>query len=250
MIYNEDIDNVSCLAAAIESQMVCDIVVCDNSTVPNDNAQKAAAIGVTYVSMHGNKGLSVAYNIGISYCGGDVICVFDDDTTVTSYYFEALETLDTVKDWDIALPLVMAKGRILSPSEFNGFYSKSFSDVLEIKISERMSGINSGMVIKRKVFDSVRYDEHLFLDLIDHRFIQDARNQGYRIIFFPDMVLKQSYSFQSDSENQAYFRFQIFLKDAEYFYSTSFAKRAYFIIWALSRRMKFCVKFKTLRFMC
>lgn len=248
VVYNQTVDEILCLEPALSAPSVGQVVVCDNSTCDNDNAERAERLGITYLDMHGNAGLSKAYNAGVTKCTGDVICIFDDDTTVQQDYFDAVASLwNSSIAWDIALPLVMDGTEILSPCLFNGFRSRAFSSLTQIKDSLRMSGINSGMAIKRSLFSRVAYDESLFLDLVDHRFIEDARNAGASIAFLDGPVLHQEYSLRSDSYDAAINRFGIFEKDAKTFYSDTALRRLYCSLMLAQRRLKLVSRYGIVR---
>ncbi|PKD10924.1 glycosyltransferase [Bifidobacterium longum] len=244
VVYNTSIDSVPVISKALENQYVSDIVVCDNSTLTNMNSVKAAELGLTYVSMQGNRGLSVAYNAGIEKAEGDVICVFDDDTFVPDDYFDKVEKLkNSDKHWDIALPAVISNDRILSPCIFKGYRSHLFTSREDIKDDLFLSGINSGMAVKKEVYSRTHYNESLFLDLIDHQFIMDAKKNGAAVVFLDGPVLKQSYSLDVDSKMSACKRFKIFSHDASYFYSSSMLSCLYCKIMLLIRRIKIFLRY-------
>lgn len=250
VVYNQSLDDIVCLGAALAAPQVSQVVVCDNSTIANDNEVRAAERGVTYVSMGGNAGLSVAYNKGVERCDGDVVCVFDDDTAVGADYFEAVAALEESPEaWDIALPLVMAGEDVLSPSTFDGLWSRPFLDAGEIAGARDISGINSGMVVRREAYSKARYCEDLFLDLVDHRFLQDAKESGLRIVYLEGPVLRQSYSLESDDADAALARLRIFSRDARAFYSGSLARVVYCRAMLLARRVKLAVRYRSPRFL-
>lgn len=250
VVYNEKIDTIACLSSLISAPPVVQVVICDNSTMVLGNEKLAEQYGFIYCSMGGNVGLPRAYNHGISLCDGDVVCLFDDDSEIREGYFGELERRYSENpDWDILLPRVDASGIRLSPCVFNGHRPIAFTG--DVKPAENLAftGINSGMAVKRHVFDVVRYDERLFLDLVDHRFCLDARACGYTIEYCPTMRLSQSYSLDTDSANQALRRLKIFEKDARVFYSESLSGRLYCLAMLFYRRLKLSRKYRTLSFL-
>lgn len=248
VLYNSGIDDVPVLETALRSQYVDDVIICDNSDRYNDNAEQAEHKGITYIAMNGNQGLSKAYNAGVKHCHGDVVCVFDDDTQVGDDYFTAVFDLTTTsRRWDIALPLVMAGNKVLSPSHFERHRTVPIDPSHMGNMSD-ITGINSGMAVRRTLYDHILYDSDLFLDLIDHQFIRDARKAGARIVMLEGPVLQQSYSLTTDSMHSALKRFKIFEKDAKRFYSNSFEDKLYCHVMLLGRKLKLCMKYKTLEF--
>lgn len=249
VVYNEHIDLIPAIVSALSSPEISQVIVCDNSTLPTDNESKALGMGIEYVPMLGNKGLAAAYNEGAHRCTGDALCLFDDDTEVGEDYFTAVSLLlESERGWDVALPLVMNGESVLSPCVFSGYKSHEFSQPDDVRIRDDLSGINSGMVIRRRLFDAVMHDAGLFLDLVDHKFILDVKEQGGRIVYLDGPVLRQNYSLETDSVDSSLARFFIFERDARYFYSTSLSKRFYCEAMLLLRKIKLCVRFKTIRF--
>lgn len=238
--YNCAIDEIPCLKSTLASPSVGQVIVCDNSTEQNCNAERAEELGITYLPMEGNVGLPKAYNAGVEECGEEILCIFDDDTRVGTDYFDAVAELsNSSRKWDIALPLVMDGSDILSPCIFKGYRARPFLNSAQIKSSDNLSGINSGMVIKREVFSTIQYDERLFLDFVDHRFLQDARNLGMSIVYLDGPVLQQDYALSSDSPDTASRRLCIFEKDAKVFYEDSMPRRLYCNAMLIYRHIKF-----------
>lgn len=249
VLYNQSLDEVSCIEAAMGSDAVCQVIACDNSTETNDNSKIAQKLGVDFVDMGGNKGLPAAYNAGVARCTGEVVCIFDDDTVVGQSYFQAISDLwDSDDRWDIALPLVIAGDQILSPCKFDGYRARSFSNPEQIRDGAKLSGINSGMAVKRRVYDVVCYDEGLFLDLVDHQFISSARNAGFNVTYLEGPVLRQDFSLATDSANAAARRFSIFERDAKHFYSGTLTKSLYCAVMLKLRRRKLRRKYGAVAF--
>ena len=249
VLYNGSVANIRCLDCAMRSPYVKDVVVCDNSTRVNDNAAEAVSLGVSYVPMGGNKGLPAAYRRGVAESRGDVVCIFDDDTSVDLSYFEAVsDAFEKSGDLDIALPLVMADDFVLSPCRFNGIWAKAFSSVRDIHDSDVLSGINSGMAVRRAVFARVRHDERLFLDFVDHRFVGDARKAGMKISYLDGPVLHQDFSLGSDTQGQAAARYRIYKADSKVFFSDSLPKRICGFLLRVYRGAKLSLRYGTIFF--
>ena len=80
----------------------------------------------------------------------------------------------------IFLALVYDALGLLSPSMINGLSERRASSIAEIT-QINITGINSGMAIRREVFCDYRYDERYFLDYIDHAFLRDLMNRNDHI---------------------------------------------------------------------
>ena len=124
--------------------------------------------------MNGNKGLSKAYNAALNQISDDCqfICLFDDDTNISKEYFDKSLEYMNVEEADIFLPIVKTETKVLSPCQFKN------KKVIEVRNSNEIdkkyiSGINSGMIIRKTVFDDFKYNENIFLDYIDHYFMKE-----------------------------------------------------------------------------
>ena len=145
VVYNQTVNDVPVINAALNAFVRPEIIVCDNSTREYGNRAICETLGVCYVDMAGNKGLTAAYRAGIERCHGDLVCLFDDDTEVDQDYFTALDGLDVSSpDWDVYLPLVLSGDSVLSPCTFDGFRAHPFPDIDSVSDCSELSGINSG----------------------------------------------------------------------------------------------------------
>lgn len=247
--YNVCISSIPVLKAAESSPSVNQIIICDNSTDCRQNESLSHGSAIEYVPMNGNKGLAAAYQEGVRHSNGDIVCLFDDDTAVGEDYFAAVASLaDSEKTWDVALPLVMSGSTVLSPCMFSGFKARAFRDSESVMETSSLSGINSGMAVKRSLFDYVQHDRSLFLDLIDHQFISDAKRTGAHVVYLSGPTLNQDYSLESDSAESALRRLAIFEKDARTFYASSPVKRLYCEAMLAVRKAKLCLRYKSFVF--
>ena len=103
-----------------------------------------------------------------------------------------------------------------------------FKDEQEALLYNRrdITAINSGMAIKLNVFDNYCYDEHIFLDGVDHNFMRDMNIQKRMIKVFP---YRCTHEFSGDSKpsmQSALTRFQIFARDSRISYFFIAGKRA------------------------
>lgn len=220
------------------------LIVCDNSTKEFHNKEIVEKDGYTYVSMHGNAGLSKAYNAAldsISKKEGYVI-LMDDDTNFSDHYYACLQS--SLQDGDIYLPIVTCDSGMLSPCRIkNGIVSIAKS--LPIPKSE-MSAINSGMCISLRLFENYRYDERLFLDYVDHKFMNDFRDAKIEIL---DTKIIQEFSSDVNSKESAKIRFKIFIRDSKFFYLDYLKKKWSFAFVVTKRKIRLCLQYKDLWFL-
>ena len=230
------------------------LIVCDNSTITNDNKRLVENDGNIYLCMHGNIGLSKAYNKAIDYIMDnlfeecDYIVLMDDDTYFPEEYFNELNKKISNSNIDIYLPVVFdetGNAGYLSPSIMKRGYCHRAKDIKSINKDE-LCGINSGMVIKNDIFDNYRYNEEIFLDYIDHNFIRDMRSRGKRIDIL-ETKLTQCFSSSSDTKQSAEKRFKIFKKDINVFYKKGLSNRFLYHYILFRRRINLFERFRDLK---
>lgn len=227
------------------------LIVCDNSTIVNDNKSLVERDGNIYLSMHGNIGLSKAYNKAIDYLMDEIydefdyIILMDDDTYFPEEYFNELNKKVINSNVDIFLPVVFdetGNAGYLSPSIMKKGYCHRAKDIKSIKQNE-LCGINSGMVIKKEIFEDYRYNEKIFLDYIDHNFIRDMRLRRKKVDVL-ETKLTQCFSSSSDSKPSAEKRFKIFKKDINVFYKNGFINRLLYHYILFRRRISLFERFQ------
>lgn len=200
------------------------LIVCDNSTSINNNRNIVEKDGYAYINMCGNKGISKAYNKAIELIPKDInnyICLLDDDTKITIEYIEKVSNFLKNNKADVFLPIVKTKERLLSPCKFYKNKIYQVMDVKDIALSE-ISAINSGMVIRSTVMKKIRYNENLFLDYVDHEFIREVKNNGFKIMVMNDVVLYQNFSMEENNYESAYNRLCILNRDLKEFYKSDY----------------------------
>lgn len=201
VIYNKDCEDSPSFKYALANHSLLKIIVVDNSEIKTNNEVYCSQKGIPYISMNGNAGLSKAYNKALEYIKDNkgFIIWADDDTSFPYNYLEDMLALMNNNHLSVGLPLVMTSDHIYSPSIFDKYgipkRIKSLTD-----LSERLTGINSGMIVDLDVYSSYRYDEEMFLDFIDHDFCW-ACNKAGRTIGFTNRVILQQESFFSSKLN-------------------------------------------------
>ncbi len=228
-------DSVTC-QALIKAQIPTLLV--DNSTEPNDNAAYAASVGMLYHSMGGNAGLPKAYNCAVRLLAtqADVLCLFDCDTTLSADYWDVLRAaLSAHPAQNLFVPRVMDAKGLLSPCRIRGCRVTRIADPLAVKAKE-LTAINSGTAIRMQAFQSLSYDEAMFLDYVDHAFFREARRQGTFLTVL-DTVLQQDFSGNETTDLAAMRRrFSIFQRDFAYFCKEHWYTRLYAWFYIRKRR--------------
>lgn len=251
VIYNTACqDSPTCRALQKLSDIT--VLIYDNSTKNFGNREFCESAGWVYLGGQGNLGLSKAYNACIDYLKdgnkADMLCLFDDDTDLEPAYFDALEKARQ-KGGRIFVPAIFAGGALISPCILDAAYRvRMFADAAEAKAytGETLSAINSCMAIDLEIFDDFRYDENIFLDGIDHNFIQAMKARGEKIHM---MDYRCSHAFsgvEKPPKAAALVRFQIYAKDYAYILREN--KAAYYRLVG-KRALRLTAQYKTLAFL-
>ena len=196
------------------------VIIVDNSTADYHNKELAEMAGWIYINMGGNMGLAKAYNRAVDVIADEdaLICLFDDDSEVEEEYFDKIKkAVSQDLEAKVFLPLIYDPLGLLSPSIIKGCDVDRAGDIADVT-PENITGINSGMVIRRKVFKDYRYDERFFLDYIDHGFLRDMKSKNYKIAIMDIKLYHQTF-FESDNPDidAVIKRHKIFKKDFRFF---------------------------------
>lgn len=227
------------------------IIIFDNSTKNLKNKDFCDANNIEYYSLNKNVGLSKAYNYVISKINvspDNYLMILDDDTSLNDNYFEEVFKSTKNGEYDLYLPIIEANKKIISPSniQFN-CRVKGISNIKKINMN-KITAINSGMVVRTSVYNNITYNEKIFLDYVDHDFMKNIRKNGYRIKML-DSVIKQDFSRNEKGElTSELFRFKIYKKDFK-IYCKDCKNIPFYYINTFKFSLKQCIKHKTLRFL-
>lgn len=224
------------------------VIVYDNSQEKylKKNKLQSEENGYEYITNGENVGLSRAYNSIIEIIQKKenefYISWFDDDTTIPESYFEEMEQWVQKEKFDLLLPVVIDNGGVLSPSYiWAGFYPRRIKKIENIK--GNITAINSGLCVSWRVYKKVKYDENLFLDYVDHVFVNDAKREGFSLKVV-NAVINQSFSETlARNKKQVESRFAIYAKDFSNAYHSPLAK-----MFLMIRGARRSVKYRTVSF--
>ena len=181
VIYNKEITQSITCERIKQIAPDVDILVVDNSEENNINGEKCKELGIRYLSMGGNKGLSKAYNEAINHSSeSSMIILFDDDTEVSEEYFKELDNkVSKYSDIDIFAPIIRGQDEVIySPNEFN-FLRNHYITSADQDVSQNVfNAIASCLAIRMRVFDNYRFNEKLFVDQVDQYFFCEQRKLG------------------------------------------------------------------------
>ena len=246
VVYNKDIAS-SKSYDFIKNYSSIKLIVCDNSTIENKNEEKVLNDGNMYISMHGNKGLSKAYNKAlknIPYSKDDYVLLLDDDTTLTNEYIQTVfRSIETKKD--VYIPIVKTSNMLMSPVISKDGCICPIKEIDQIHDS-KISAINSGMLICTDVFNDYQYPEQMFLDYVDHAFMFEM-NRRHKQMEVMNITVFQSFSVDEFNKIAEKNRFKIFKKDIAYYYKELVKNRKFYLYILLKRKIRLIFKYRDVR---
>ncbi len=245
VIYNKSLEG-SITYNCIKDNGKIPVIVYDNSENDYGNSSFAEENGIVYYTQNVNVGLSKAYNYVIDkmdFKNDDYVMVLDDDTEITEEYLNDVFTAINKHEYDIILPIVRSGKHIISPANVQfGCRVKAVDNVSKIDPS-RITAINSGMVISSKVYKSIRYDEELFLDYVDHIFMREVRKKKCST-YIMNSVINQNYSRDQKQEFEAVKRrYEIFKRDY-YAYCRKCNKKLFYFLSITKLKIKYSIQYK------
>lgn len=224
LLYNTKIeDSITCKKIEEANCENLKIIIIDNSTIELNNEEACKLKNYQYLSMNGNKGLSIPYNKAIDYIiniekadENDYVIWLDDDTEITKEYFDKLEeAIETNPNVDIFAPIIYGQdGVIYSPNNARYIKNKLVSNEDEVDNITKYNAINSCLCVKIKIYNNYRYDETLFLDQTDQNFFDDMRER--KVSFYTiKTIIHQNFSQRGDNldPKKMLVRYEIRTKD-------------------------------------
>ena len=190
LLYNTRVeDSITCKSIENINCENLTVIIIDNSTIKLNNEEICKNKKYEYISMNGNKGLSIPYNRAITYIKNikkadenDYVIWLDDDTELTKEYFEILnKSIVNNPEVDVFAPIIYGQdGVIYSPNSSRYIKNKLIKNENEIYRITKYNAINSCLCVKLSIYSKYKYDERLFLDQIDQKFFDDMRKKNVK----------------------------------------------------------------------
>lgn len=161
----------------------------------------------SFVNGKGNDMLAKAYNAGIAIAkaeGCEWILLMDQDTPFGKNYFEkACHFIENAGDCDMAVPTIMAGGKVASPTYYHptiGPYLIT-TPLTKIGKSEKyVTAFNSGAVLRVSAIEELGgFNEEYPLDALDNWYFHNLRKNGH-FTHVMDCQLTQNLSLNNPSE--------------------------------------------------
>ena len=228
ILYNEVVTKIQSLETFRQAMSLfgAKILIMDNSTneeIRKINSFESEKIKFTYFSNDGNIGLSRAYNNAINYASNfeDYWMMLADDDTYFSmdYLNNVYRTISNDSDIDIFTGIVKVSGNVFSPKNKLSFSGTAQLFIEKPGVYSNIFPVNTGLVIHKCVFDKIgKYDENLFLDMIDFNFANQLTSEGINLIKVIEGEISQSFSgYERGNYKGQMVRYSIFKKDFSYF---------------------------------
>lgn len=175
-------------------EKVDEIIVVDNgSNIETINMLKSLESEIKVIYLNENKGIALALNKGIEYCiekGYEWVLTLDHDSIVTECMINNM--LNCYENLDNNLKKKVAMLVPIHVEEKECFNNKnSINEKGNVNsYNEVLTEITSGALTKTKVYEEFsKYDEKLFIDLVDHDFCLKLNKNGYKIIQVDSAIL-------------------------------------------------------------
>lgn len=230
------------------------IIVFDNSDKDLGNENYCNKKQIQYYTMKKNIGLSKAYNYVINKLEEEkregFMLLLDDDTELNEQYInEIISRTEKDRKSEIIVPIVKSNDKIISPSNIiHGCRVKSIKDINEIDIN-RITAINSGMVVNLEVYKKIKYNEKMFLDYVDHEFCKEARKNNIKIDVL-ETELKQSFSREDKTIElkNVLKRLKIYKKDFKIYCYENVNGSFYYFLNILKLILIYTIRYRSFRF--
>lgn len=244
VIYNKSINDSITYNTIKKYLDRINLIIFDNSTKDFDNESFCKNKHIKYYTFKKNIGLSKAYNYVIDKIiknENNYIIILDDDTNLKIEYMDEIFQKINEKDYDVFLPIVMSNKKIISPSNTQfDCRVKQIKNLDEININ-KITAINSGMIVKTSVYNHILYNEDMFLDYVDHDFMSKIRKKGMKIKILNSKILQNFSRDEVKSKEQYNFRYKIYKKDFK-IYCKIRRKMLYYYINIFKYKITNCLK--------
>ena len=171
------------------NKLVDEIIVVDNGS--NDetiNMLKGLENKLTLIKLEENKGIAYALNRGIEYAenkGYSWVLTLDHDSTPDENMLNSmLNTYNSLNEEEKQKVVMITPKHIEEKVTEDLAKEESYEYVL--------TEITSGALTKTSYYKDNKYDEKLFIDLVDHDFCLNINRGGHKIIRVNNAILKHN----------------------------------------------------------
>ena len=224
VLYNKnilDIGSLDVFRTFCTKHDECRILIIDNSDDDyfNENRYKAKNIPyVIYIKSSHNIGLSVAYNNALTYIRNRNeiygIMLADDDTLFSIQYLENAYFELNRGRYHIISGVVYAKEQPLSPIRKNRIFNNKKNFIVRKGIYRNIYCINSGLVLDSHICRDLKFNESIFLMMVDYWLMDYLIYKNRNVICIVDGSIAQNYSvYEKQKYEKQIERYKMFKKD-------------------------------------
>ena len=185
ILYNPEDEIALNIASYVE--LVETLYVVDNSTHHNKNLIEDITnkyTNVEYINNNDNLGIATALNIACDKAiedGFEWILTMDQDSQFINFE-HYLQCFYKVANDDVAITAVHAT-----------WHPEAVQQQGSCEYEEKNLVITSGNLLNLNLFKQIGgFEDKLFIDMVDHDYCLKARSLGYKILYFPNVLLKHS----------------------------------------------------------
>ncbi len=241
---------ISLNKALAYSSAKLDMLIYDNSPVPQFISEDSANINIEYISDISNGGVSKAYNIGSEIAkkkNKKWLLLLDQDTSLPVNAINIYSDFMKIGTC-IGAPVLLSNDRCVSPCLFKWGRGKALKNYkLGKNEFKNLSLLNSGLLIPLKLFNAAGgYNEKIALDFSDHYFIESIKKIT-PYFYLLDIDCAHTFSALESDENKIYVRFIYYLKGAVEYNRRNYSSA--FGLMVLFRTLKLTLRFRSFIFL-
>lgn len=208
VIYNANISESVTFNNIVNAKLeYCRIIVMDNSDNIDfkvKNKETCKSNSSTYIDMGGDLGLSKAFNAGIDYLyeqsvsQSDIVVFLNDDTDITKEFLLELPKIALKEtEFDVFAPIMQGQNGILYSPARQGFFKNKYPKTIDEEIPQnKFFAIASCCSCRLSIFNDYRFDENIFMDVIDNDFCYEQRKKGTKF-YKINVVIQQKFFLKS-----------------------------------------------------
>jgi len=256
VVYQSTIESSNAFASIQKRPESFNMVIIDNSTKSDlilENQLFAKQNHIHYISRGENLGLSRAYNLGLDLIRknpdlGQWILTLDQDTQLSeSYLGEIINLSQNTTNEVVYCPIVISAQGKISPIAL----PRQLSRKMRSEVGKPHIGcINSGLLWNLRFMELLRFDEKIFLDMIDYDIFMQIHTLMLSSRIVPiQSTINQEFSGDSiSSYKKDKTRYAIYLKDFVYFCRKWSLSPLYLYMILFRRSMKLCYSHRSVWF--
>lgn len=179
----------------------CEIIVVNNDA---HNLEAELLEGIKLINMGKNVGYGTACNAGAREARGEILCFLNPDTEIISDNIkELLDEFSNSQNIAIIGPKFINENNSIQEwitgveitlwdVILNNVGVKRSKKIWESKVSVECAWVSgAAMFIRKILFEELKgFDERFFMYFEDIDLCKRAHNAGYKILYFPDFVIK------------------------------------------------------------